>query len=191
MATLRLDERRVHTLKPHKSTYDLRDRELKGVVKRVSSPPIGALTGCFSSIRGGQFSALNNTSTARKGSILPQLSDNNRLGGGGVDIHDLVEPGLVDLDFAAARVAPGANTANTDPEVERAHRASREIREAVVKLHGGALLAGGAAEGDRTTVESMGWQPPLQTTRNVTIGPGRVQKRPQTLRNIAAIKPGK
>ena len=31
------------------------------VVKRVSSPPIGALTGCFSSIRGGQFSALNNS----------------------------------------------------------------------------------------------------------------------------------
>ena len=31
------------------------------VVKRVSSPPIGALTDCFSAIRGGQFSALNNT----------------------------------------------------------------------------------------------------------------------------------
>ena len=30
------------------------------VVKRVSSPPIGALTDCFSAIRGGQFSALNN-----------------------------------------------------------------------------------------------------------------------------------
>ena len=32
----------------------------QAVVKRVSSPPIGALTGCFSSIRGGQFSAPNN-----------------------------------------------------------------------------------------------------------------------------------
>ena len=31
------------------------------VVKRVSSPPIGALTVCFSSIRGGQYSALNNS----------------------------------------------------------------------------------------------------------------------------------
>ena len=31
------------------------------VVKRVSSPPIGALTDCFSAIRGGQFSALNNS----------------------------------------------------------------------------------------------------------------------------------
>ena len=30
------------------------------VVKHVSSPPIGALTDCFSSTRGGQFSALNN-----------------------------------------------------------------------------------------------------------------------------------
>ena len=36
------------------------------VVKRVSSPPIGALTGCFNSIRGGQFSALNNTSARRR-----------------------------------------------------------------------------------------------------------------------------
>ena len=35
--------------------------EKSGVVKRVSSPPIGALTDCFSSIRGGQSSALNNT----------------------------------------------------------------------------------------------------------------------------------
>ena len=32
----------------------------RSVVKRVSSPPIGALTVCFSAIRGGQFSALNN-----------------------------------------------------------------------------------------------------------------------------------
>ena len=32
-----------------------------GVVRRDSSPPIGALTHCFSLIRGGQFSALNNT----------------------------------------------------------------------------------------------------------------------------------
>ena len=39
------------------------------VVKRVSSPPIGALTDCFSAIRGGQFSALNNrTGFARCGS---------------------------------------------------------------------------------------------------------------------------
>ena len=30
------------------------------VVKRVSSPSIGALTDCFSAIRGGQFSALKN-----------------------------------------------------------------------------------------------------------------------------------
>lgn len=30
------------------------------VVKRVSAPPSGALTDCFSSIRGSQFSALNN-----------------------------------------------------------------------------------------------------------------------------------
>ena len=36
-------------------------RGSRTVVKRVSSPPIGALTDCFSAIRGGQFSALNNT----------------------------------------------------------------------------------------------------------------------------------
>ena len=30
MATVRLDERRIHTLKPRKSAYDIRDRELKG-----------------------------------------------------------------------------------------------------------------------------------------------------------------
>ena len=32
----------------------------RNVVKRVSSPPIGALIDCFSAIREGQFSALNN-----------------------------------------------------------------------------------------------------------------------------------
>ena len=36
------------------------------VVKRVSSPPSGALTDCFSAIRGGQFSALNNTLQPRR-----------------------------------------------------------------------------------------------------------------------------
>ena len=35
MATLRLDERRVDTLKPRKSAYDARDRELKGFGVRV------------------------------------------------------------------------------------------------------------------------------------------------------------
>ncbi len=35
MATLRLNERRVHTLKPHKSSYDVRDRELTGFGVRV------------------------------------------------------------------------------------------------------------------------------------------------------------
>ena len=35
------------------------------VVKRVSSPPIGALTDCFSAIRGGQFSALNSSQGQR------------------------------------------------------------------------------------------------------------------------------
>ena len=29
MATLRLDQRRIDTLKPRKSAYDVRDRELK------------------------------------------------------------------------------------------------------------------------------------------------------------------
>ena len=35
MATVRLDERRIHTLKPRKSAYDIRDRELKGFGVRV------------------------------------------------------------------------------------------------------------------------------------------------------------
>ena len=35
MATVRLDERRVHTLKPRKYAYDVRDRELKGFGVRV------------------------------------------------------------------------------------------------------------------------------------------------------------
>ena len=35
MATVRLDQRRVHTLKARKSTYDLRDRDLKGFGVRV------------------------------------------------------------------------------------------------------------------------------------------------------------
>ena len=35
MATLRLDKRRVDTLKPHKSAYDVRDRELTGFGVRV------------------------------------------------------------------------------------------------------------------------------------------------------------
>ena len=37
MATLRLDKRRVDTLKPHKCAYDVRDRELKGFGVRKSS----------------------------------------------------------------------------------------------------------------------------------------------------------
>ena len=40
MATVRLDERRVRTLKPRKSTYDVRDRDLKGFGVRVM--PSGA-----------------------------------------------------------------------------------------------------------------------------------------------------
>ena len=40
MATVRLDERRVRTLKPRKSAYDIRDRELKGFGIRVM--PSGA-----------------------------------------------------------------------------------------------------------------------------------------------------
>ena len=35
MATVRLDERRVQTLKPRKHAYDVRDRELKGFGVRV------------------------------------------------------------------------------------------------------------------------------------------------------------
>ena len=35
MATLRLNERRVDTLKPHKSAYDVRDRELTGFGVRI------------------------------------------------------------------------------------------------------------------------------------------------------------
>jgi len=35
MTTVRLNERRVHSLKPRKSTYDVRDRELKGFGIRV------------------------------------------------------------------------------------------------------------------------------------------------------------
>ena len=35
MATLRLDQRRVHTLKPRKSAYDVRDRDLKGFGVRI------------------------------------------------------------------------------------------------------------------------------------------------------------
>ena len=35
MATVRLDERRVHTLKPRNSVYDVRDRDLKGFGMRV------------------------------------------------------------------------------------------------------------------------------------------------------------
>ena len=53
MTTVRLNERRVHSLKPRKSTYDVRDRELKGfgtrglpsgVVRRVDWTPIGGAT---------------------------------------------------------------------------------------------------------------------------------------------------
>ena len=40
MATVRLDQRRVRTLKPRKSTYDVRDRDLKGFGVRVM--PSGA-----------------------------------------------------------------------------------------------------------------------------------------------------
>ena len=35
MATLRLNDRRVGTLKPRKSAYDIRDRELKGFGVRI------------------------------------------------------------------------------------------------------------------------------------------------------------
>ncbi len=35
MATLRLDQRRVDALKPRKSAYDVRDRDLKGFGVRV------------------------------------------------------------------------------------------------------------------------------------------------------------
>ena len=35
MATLRLSQRRVDTLKPRRSAYDVRDRELKGFGVRV------------------------------------------------------------------------------------------------------------------------------------------------------------
>ena len=35
MATLRLNERRVNALKPRKSAYDVRDRDLKGLGVRV------------------------------------------------------------------------------------------------------------------------------------------------------------
>ena len=35
MATVRLDERRVRALKPRRSAYDIRDRELKGFGVRV------------------------------------------------------------------------------------------------------------------------------------------------------------
>ena len=35
MATVRLDERRVDKLKPRKSAYDIRDRDLKGFGVRV------------------------------------------------------------------------------------------------------------------------------------------------------------
>ena len=35
MATVRLDQRRVDTLKPRKSAYDVRDRDLKGFGVRV------------------------------------------------------------------------------------------------------------------------------------------------------------
>ena len=45
---------------PQNGYHGITEFLLLTVVKRVSSPPIGALTGCFSSIRGGQFSALNN-----------------------------------------------------------------------------------------------------------------------------------
>ncbi len=40
MATVRLDERRIHTLKPRKSAYDVRDRKLMGFGVRVM--PSGA-----------------------------------------------------------------------------------------------------------------------------------------------------
>ena len=35
MATIRLSERRVGALKPRKSAYDVRDRELKGFGVRI------------------------------------------------------------------------------------------------------------------------------------------------------------
>ena len=39
MATLRLNERRVDALKSRKSTYDIRDRDLKGFGVRVRLCP--------------------------------------------------------------------------------------------------------------------------------------------------------
>ena len=48
MATVRLDERRTRALKPRKSTYDIRDRELKGFGVRImplfEGRPIAAIT---------------------------------------------------------------------------------------------------------------------------------------------------
>ncbi len=35
MTTVRLNERRVHSLKPRRSTYNVRDRDLKGFGIRV------------------------------------------------------------------------------------------------------------------------------------------------------------
>ena len=43
MATLRLNERRVDALKPCKSAYDIRDRELKGFGVRVLPSGANAL----------------------------------------------------------------------------------------------------------------------------------------------------
>ena len=52
MATVRLDERRIRTLKPHKSAYDIRDRNLKGFGVRVM--PSGAKRYFVHSQYGGQ-----------------------------------------------------------------------------------------------------------------------------------------
>ena len=39
MPAVKLDQRRVDALKPRKSVYDVRDRDLKGVVRRAILTP--------------------------------------------------------------------------------------------------------------------------------------------------------
>ena len=113
---------------------------LSAVVKRVSSPPIGALTDCFSAIRGGQFSALNNTvglqgrkiarlATRAESLALPRANftkDPERQAGK-ADEDDQAHAYLAASDGAVERVLRGCCPAHTQSGARRSGRGRRTL----------------------------------------------------------------
>ena len=73
---------------------------LQRVVKRVSSPPIGALTDCFSAIRGGQFSALNNTRAC-----IARLTRDGDVEGSDTPVPGVIDSARTKEHVVAARAA--------------------------------------------------------------------------------------